>query len=188
MANAGKRVGDLFEKEVEKANDIYNSLGVSLIQKIPTPTTVIRGKGGKIVNAFHSGKSTLDYMGLFNKAPITFDAKHSKGSRFPLGNIHEHQYEFMKSWEKHGGISFLLIGMSDHEEFFVLPLKDLIFFWERRENNIVNGKAKNGTASISIEELREKAISVNKDKGEGISKKEFINYKRAVEKIIEERL
>ena len=62
-----------------------------------------------------------------------------------MANVHEHQIEFMKAFEKQDGISFLIIFFSARNEFFYLPFKKLLEFWERGKNG--------GWKSFKYEEL-----------------------------------
>ena len=54
-------------------------------------------------------KSTVDYIGVVQGIPVCFDAKECATDTFPIQNIHEHQMEFMREFEKQDGISFIII-------------------------------------------------------------------------------
>ena len=66
--------------------------------------------------------------------PVCFDAKECATDTFPIQNIHEHQIEFMREFEKQDGISFIIIYFSSRDEFYYVPFSDIISFWERSEN------------------------------------------------------
>lgn len=58
-ANKGKTL----ELQVNFANEQYLARRVALVQKIPTPWTVIR-RGAQIISEFPAQKSTVDYIGV----------------------------------------------------------------------------------------------------------------------------
>ena len=79
-------------------------------------------------------KSTVDYIGAVQGIPVCFDAKECATDTFPIQNIHEHQIEFMREFEKQDGISFIIIYFSTRDEFYYVPFSDIIRFWGRSEN------------------------------------------------------
>lgn len=136
-ANRGRVLEDI----IEHSNIIYKHKGYALIDKIPTPWTVIRGKGGKINKAFPHAKSTVDFIGLSNGTSIAFDAKSTNEKNlFPLSNIHEHQIEYLRNHDEQAGVSFLLVHFSKYQETYYLKLDDLNDWWD--------GQFKGGRKSI----------------------------------------
>ena len=103
------------------------------MQKIPTPITPINmdPKTHQITLAYFEKKSTVDYIGAVQGIPLCFDAKECAYDTFSLQNIHEHQVEFMKEFERQGGIAFFLLYFSKKEEYYYLRLSELLIFWER---------------------------------------------------------
>ena len=87
----------------------------------------------------------MDYIGTVQGIPVCFDAKECNTDTFPLHNIHEHQVEFMRRFEKQDGIAFLVIYYSGRNELYYMTFRELIIFWERAQNG--------GRKSIRIEEL-----------------------------------
>lgn len=121
FANRGMR----FQDEVDEQNRVYQSRGIATVVELPTPMKIIRREmGGRFITVF-SEKSKLDFIGVANAIPITFDAKETKGYRFPIGNIKQHQIEFCESFENTGGIAFFLVRFSDHGLTFVLPFRSV---------------------------------------------------------------
>ena len=114
-----KNRGAYFEEWVDQANRYYISREIAVIHKIPTSWKVIRNfnpytKKYEIVSAFPEKKSTVDFGGIASNHSIWFEAKATKNkTSFPLGNIHEHQINYLKSVRKQGGKAFLLIH-SEH--------------------------------------------------------------------------
>lgn len=139
--------GSTLEELVNRTNEKYLENGLALIQKIPTPITPIKIDKEKrhITLAYFEQKSTVDYIGVVQGIPICFDAKECATDTFALQNIHEHQVEFMKNFEKQGGIAFFLIYYTGKNVFYYLPFEMLKFFWDRAKNG--------GRKSFRYEEL-----------------------------------
>ena len=125
--------GSTFEDLLNRTNEKYLENGLALIQKIPTPITpiTIDKESRHITLAYFDQKSTVDYIGAVQGIPVCFDAKECNTDTFPLANIHEHQVEFMKQFEKQNGIAFFLISFTSRDEFYYLRFFDLLRFWER---------------------------------------------------------
>ena len=125
--------GSFLEDLINKSNELYLEKGLALIQKIPTPITPIKidKEHHQITLAYFEKKSTVDYIGAVQGIPVCFDAKECAGDTFALQNIHEHQVEFMKQFEKQGGIAFFLIYYTGRDIFYYLPYEMLRFFWDR---------------------------------------------------------
>ena len=128
--------GSTLEDMINKTNEKYRENGLALIQKIPTPITPIKmePETRHITLAYFEQKSTVDYIGAVQGIPVCFDAKECATDTFPIQNIHEHQIEFMRGFEKQDGISFIIIYFSSRDEFYYVPFSDIINFWNRSEN------------------------------------------------------
>lgn len=139
--------GSTFEDLLNRTNEKYLENGLALIQKIPTPITpiTIDKESRHITLAYFDQKSTVDYIGAVQGIPVCFDAKECNTDTFPLANIHEHQVEFMKQFEKQNGIAFFLISFTSRDEFYYLRFFDLLRFWKRAKEG--------GRKSFRYEEL-----------------------------------
>ena len=142
--------GSVLEEMINRTNEKYFGASLCLIQKIPTPITPIKidKSNRQITLAYFDQKSTVDYIGAVQGIPVCFDAKECAVDTFSLQNIHEHQVEFMKSFEAQKGISFFLIYYSHKEKLYYLRLSEFLPFWERAKNG--------GRKSFRIEELDER--------------------------------
>lgn len=139
--------GSTLEDMINRTNEKYRESNLALIQKIPTPITPIQiDKATRhITLAYFDQKSTVDYIGAVQGLPVCFDAKECAVDTFALQNIHEHQVEFMRAFEKQGGIAFFLIFYSHRDELYYLPFEMLDFFWQRAKDG--------GRKSFRYEEL-----------------------------------
>ena len=139
--------GSTLEDMINRTNERYLELGLALIQKIPTPITPIDidHDSKQITLAYFDKKSTVDYIGAVQGIPVCFDAKECNEDTFTLHNIHEHQIEFMKAFEKQQGIAFFLLYYTKRDVFHYLTLKKLLEFHERAENG--------GRKSFTFDEL-----------------------------------
>lgn len=116
--------GEEFEQLVIWANMQYYERRQAVIQKIPTPWTVLR-EGKSIKSAFPTQKSTVDFGGTAQGFSIWFDAKVTKNATaFPLSNFKEHQHEFLSRVHEHGGKAFYLIYSQAHNKTWLLWFKD----------------------------------------------------------------
>lgn len=125
--------GSTLEDMINRTNEKYKETELALIQKIPTPITPIKldPNTRQITLAYFDQKSTVDYIGVVQGIPVCFDAKECAVDTFSLQNIHEHQVEFMKLFEKQGGIAFFLIYYTHKDVFYYLPFEMLYYFWNR---------------------------------------------------------
>lgn len=139
--------GSTFEDMINRTNEKYLENGLALIQKIPTPITPINidKQSRHITLAYFDQKSTVDYIGAVQGIPVCFDAKECNTDVFPLANIHEHQVEFMRQFEKQEGIAFILISFTKREEMYYLSFAELLKFWNRAKEG--------GRKSFRYEEL-----------------------------------
>lgn len=138
--------GSALEELINRTNELYSEKGLALIQKIPTPITPIEMDSNRhITLAYFEKKSTVDYIGAVQGYPVCFDAKECATDTFSLQNIHEHQLDFMKKFEKQGGIAFFLIYYSKKEEFYYMNVDEMSVFTDRA--------AAGGRKSIRFEEL-----------------------------------
>lgn len=127
--------GSALEDMVNRTIEDYRVKKLALIQKIPTPIVPTKmDTEGHITLAYFDKKSTVDYIGVVQEIPVCFDAKECKESKFPLSNIHKHQYDFMNEFEEQGGISFILIFFSKKQIAYYLRYKELKKYWEKKED------------------------------------------------------
>lgn len=125
--------GSAFEELINRTNEKYRENNLCVVQKIPTPITPISMDEShtQITLAYFEMKSTVDYIGAVQGIPVCFDAKECAVDTFALANIHEHQVEFMKDFERQGGVSFILIFYSKRNEIYYLRFTKLMEFWNR---------------------------------------------------------
>lgn len=136
--------GSLLEEMINMTNEKYRESGLALIQKVPTPITpiTIDKKTRHITLAYFEQKSTVDYIGAVQGIPVCFDAKECAVDLFTLQKIHPHQVQFMRDFDKQGGIAFFLIYFT---------ARDIMYYMRIHELNVFLGQ--NGTG-------RQKKLSV----------------------------
>ena len=145
--------GSLFEEIINRTNELYRDRGTALVQKIPTPITPIDidRQTSHITLAYFDRKSTVDYIGLAQGIALCFDCKECAADTFALQNIHEHQYSFMKAFEKQGGVAFLLIYYSHREKIYFMNCEEMARFYERGTEEGM--QREDGRRSFRFEEL-----------------------------------
>ena len=108
------------EKKAEAAHLHYRKQLRAVIMKVPVPF-LITPKG------MIPQKSTVDYTGVIAGGKfIAFDAKETLSkTSFPMANIHQHQYIYLKYTQQLGGISFFMIHFKTvfPDQVFIVPLK-----------------------------------------------------------------
>ncbi len=166
--------GSTLEELINRTNEKYLENQLALMQKIPTPITPIAiDKATRhITLAYFDQKSTVDYIGVVQGVPVCFDAKECHTDTFPLANIHEHQVEFMKNFEKQDGVAFILISYTHRNTFYYLRFCELYRFWMRAQEG--------GRKSFRYEELTD-AFFINEKQGV------FIPYLDALQRDLELR-
>ncbi len=155
-ASRGLR-GSLLEELINRTNDKYNNDNLCIVQKIPTPITPLEIDNSKrlITKAYFEEKSTVDYIGAVQGIPICFDAKETSHKRLPIQNIHQHQVDFMNSFEKQNGIAFLLVYFKEYDEYFYLPFRVLKKYFDDSKND--------GRKSIPYDAFEKQYQIKNKD-------------------------
>lgn len=148
--------GSTLEDMVNRTNEKYLENHLALIQKIPTPITPINiDKNTRhITLAYFDQKSTVDYIGAVQGIPVCFDAKESATETFSLQNIHSHQVEFMREFEKQGGVAFFLIYYTSRNELYYMTFRQMLKFWDRKEAG--------GRKSFRYDEINPEYILPNK--------------------------
>lgn len=147
-ANKGRGLEEL----IEYANEQYKSKGIALVQKISTPWNVVR-KGKKIVNAYPTGKSTLDFRGTVKGGvPISFDCKETTDKKgLPLANIQDHQLDFIRQELEMGAVSFILVHMKHVDKYFIIHGETVVKYWDMWKQNF----RKRGYNFIPVEAMEE---------------------------------
>ena len=140
--------GMTLENDIGVANEYYLNNNKAVIHKKPTPIQVLHIKNlesgsTKIDDAYFLTPSTTDYNGIYKGKYIDFEAKETKNTtRFPLANIHAHQYIHLKKIKEHGGIGFFIISFTKLNEVYLIDASIIIDYFERNESSIPYGTIK----------------------------------------------
>ena len=134
--------GMTLEKDLSDANTYYLNNNKAVIHKKPTPIQVLHIKNlesgsTKIDDAYFLTPSTTDYNGVYKGKYIDFEAKETKNTtRFPLANIHAHQYLHLENIIKHGGIGFFIISFTKINEVYIVDASIIIDYFNKKEASI----------------------------------------------------
>ena len=134
--------GMTLEADLSNANEYYLNNNKAVIHKKPTPIQVLHIKNlesgsTKIDDAYFLTPSTTDYNGVYKGKYIDFEAKETKNTtRFPLANIHAHQYLHLKKIIEHGGIGFFIISFTKLNEVYLIDASVVIDYFERDQSSI----------------------------------------------------
>lgn len=150
--------GMTLEDDINTTNKFYLETNRAIIHKKPTPVQIVNvhypsRSAAVITEAYFKQASTTDYNGIYQGKYVDFEAKETKNKTiFPLANIHEHQISHMKSIVEHGGISFLLIRFSVHDETYYMQAERLFPYWHDKLNG--------GRKSIPYETIRKECFHI----------------------------
>lgn len=150
--------GMTLEEDINTTNQYYLSANKAVIHKKPTPVQIVRVDYPKrsaavIKEGYFKQASTTDYNGLYRGKYVDFEAKETRNkTSFPLANIHDHQIEHMKSVIKHGGICFLIIRFTAHQETYLLLAERIFSYWEEKQRG--------GRKSIPFDYIREVGFTI----------------------------
>lgn len=160
--------GSVLEDLINYTNEKYLDKKLALIQKIPTPIKPINiDKDSRhITLAYFDQKSTVDYIGVVQGVPVCFDAKECNRNTFSMQNIHRHQYEFMKNFERQEGVAFIILYYTHLDEAYYIPFTDVEKFYLRAKNG--------GRKSFTYDEIN-KDYRISLRKGVPIHYLEMIN-------------
>ena len=159
MSRLGKK-GSKLEMLIDMTNNQYRNAGIADVRKIPPPLKV-GNVSGKKVDAYLDKATWVDYNGIYKGRSLLFDAKESTIERFTLANVAVHQYNTLKSWHRHGAVSYLIVAFwlknKNEPEIYYLSFEQLASFWERKDSG--------GTKSIPIAYFRTNCERINGHNG-----------------------
>ena len=150
--------GMSLEEELNETNEYYSAADIACIHKKPTPLQIVKvdypqRSAAVVREAYFKQPSTTDYNGVYKGRYIDFEAKETKNkTSFPLQNLHLHQIEHMKQILQHGGIAFVIIKFTFHNEIYFLDAKHMIEYWERQTNG--------GRKSVTKQEIETKGYLI----------------------------
>ncbi|MCL6557754.1 MAG: Holliday junction resolvase RecU [Firmicutes bacterium] len=161
--------GQTLEHLIVQANAVYRAQGRAVIHKVPTAWVPIR-RGPKIVSAKVEEKAAVDFIGHValpgGPLPVAFDAKEvSRGDRWSLLKLEEHQYEYLKDCARTGAFSFVLIGYWQLQRFFILPFVDLEKRWEAWKSGSGSASVKAGEPGLMEVKFLDYLLFLRKERG-----------------------
>ncbi|MCU7557277.1 Holliday junction resolvase RecU [Macrococcus capreoli] len=122
--------GKWLEDVITNTNRMYAHRNIALINKIPTPTKVIR-KGDDLIGAKYTEKSTVDFTGLTEHGQfIAFDTKECQKTAFSFAAVKSHQIEYLKKVSLLNGIAFLLIYFRNVDEMYRIDIDEFVELME----------------------------------------------------------
>lgn len=171
-ANHSNR-GQEFENELSSVHDFYRLKGLADVVMNPRDWAFISERDYQKALQSHQAnvvartgdgrpmrrvRSDVDFSGGGARFSICFDAKTSNAGSFPLDSLTDHQIRRLAVSAKCGTISGFMVRMSQFNRVFFLP----VAYADKRHLAWIRqtGRAKPGTASISIAEFEENAIEI----------------------------
>lgn len=118
--------GRWLEQVIENTNKMYEHRKIALINKIPTPTQVVR-KGDELIGAKYVHKSTVDFTGILDDGKfIAFDTKECQKTNFSFSSVKSHQLEYLMKVSSMNGIAFILIFFRNMDELYRIEIEEFI--------------------------------------------------------------
>ncbi len=119
--------GRWLEDRIEDTNRMYAHRNIAIINKIPTPTQVIR-RNGMIVGARYEKKSTVDFTGILDDGGrfIAFDTKECQKTSFSFSSVLSHQVQFLKKIKDLNGEAFILIYFRTMNELYKIDIDEYL--------------------------------------------------------------
>lgn len=151
-SQAGRGKG--FEEVLALGHKHYRRTRQAVVQKVPTPTTVMRRKqpdgSTEITGAFHAKKSTVDFLGVLRDGrAVAFEAKsNQRKTMWPFDSIHQHQVDFLRDVADLGGLAFVLVEHLPDQAVYLIPAAEMARRYEE-------AAWRQGRASIPAAELRQ---------------------------------
>lgn len=130
---AHRNRGMALERLINMTNVQYRNKCIADVRKIPTPVKITKDLGSTVHGRKEKGE-LVDYLGCYGSKAIAFDAKETKLTSFPLSNITNNQYNFLKSWHENGATCFLIVSMRKFNKIYYLDFKTLKKAFETAEN------------------------------------------------------
>ena len=134
MTVSTKNRGKDLEALVIQSNHVYRIRQEAVIHQAHAEVKTIRDRRGQIAKTFYRGKVGLDFYGVCDGNYVTFDTKQTANkTSYPLSKIEPHQYTTAIETARAGGITFLLVRFSAHDETYYLSAEQLRGWWEQQD-------------------------------------------------------
>lgn len=155
--------GDAWEAVLDGRHEVYARMGqAQAVRAYPPHKQIRRLKGAQAVVVF-TGKGPVDYIVATTSTTYHLDAKDCAGLIFPLANLEEHQATHLDRVtalrDDHVGGILLRLGIEASPRAWFVPwrpgLRQRWHDWHGAE-----GRAKPGTASLSLPWLASNAIPI----------------------------
>ena len=111
-----------FEDYLDRACQLYRSMGIANIEKTPEPFKCLKkNKGGRaIVQFIHHAQP--DYKGvLLNGQAIIFEAKCTTKDRIQQSVLTQNQADMLRDYQRLGAYTAVCVGIQD--EYFFVPFR-----------------------------------------------------------------
>ncbi|WP_025755153.1 Holliday junction resolvase RecU [Mycoplasmopsis cricetuli] len=132
-----KNKGMLLEKIINQTINFMWKNKIAFIEKKQLPynfqNIIVEKNKLKLKNVTILGKSTVDYIGIYQGKFICFEAKTTDEDVFYLSNIKEHQYKYLNLINQAKGIAFLILFFSSKCLFFKIDFLTLEKIYSARK-------------------------------------------------------
>lgn len=171
-------LGSKFEGELNFVHEFYLMKGIVDVVKNPVEWAyggnakkhdAVTPQGRYLVRK----KSNVDYSGGNDRGTYIFDAKETKDNYFPFSSITDEQVTRLKQSAKCRTRSGVMINFTTLDRVFFVPIAHFLPRYENWKKQA--GRAKPGTASLSVEDCERIGVEVFRDRIAG-----FWDWYRAI--------
>lgn len=160
-----RKVGAAWESRLTGMHKMYMSMGRAYVQQTGPPSKVTgkRDQYGRMLAAV-MGVGPPDYLVVCKGRALVYDAKRHEGDLFPLQQLVPHQAAHLDAAITAGALAGVMLLMADHKAVAFLSWEALGPIW-RSWYKVKMGptRAKKGTASLTLQQIRELATYYGTD-------------------------
>lgn len=111
---ANRAEGAAFERQINKACELYRVRGIADVEKTPEPMKPIKSLGQGRFEAVFTGKAQADYKGtLQGGRAIAFEAKYTDTGKMLQSRVTAEQAERLDRIDQYGGLAFVLCAFAE---------------------------------------------------------------------------
>lgn len=128
--------GRIFENNISKKLLKINKSERGFFIKSPTPMKMVP-INGKIV-PIYANKALCDFIGIYNSRFVLIETKNVSGIRFEFKRLRDHQEKQLSSIKRHGGVSVILINLSNTNEIIAIEIEDYLVYKTQTDKKSIN--------------------------------------------------
>ncbi len=155
--HTAQKRGKAWERHIQGRLDLLARSGVAYPIRTPETMTRLGSLGKGRWECVASSKGPPDYVVCYQGRGILLEAKHTRDDRLKLSLLRVHQAQHLEAWQRHGGVSGLLVSIQGLS--LAVPWTWYGPRWRAWHTD--PGRAPQGTASLTVDELRAHSMELD---------------------------